>query len=202
MGNMWHERFDTKEYVYGEEANQFIQEKRGELVDCKSVVCFAEGEGRNAVFLAGEGHHVTAWDYAESGLQKTKKLAEKSGVDVKTQKVDLLEYEVDAGQYDASIMVFGHFQSRDQKNIFQKMLKVIRPGGVIMMEVYSKEQIHYGTGGPREVDMLYDPKDILDWAGGHHVVHFFYGEQDRKEGILHKGLAHVIQLVLRKRDNG
>ncbi|MBM7714563.1 class I SAM-dependent methyltransferase [Siminovitchia sp. FSL H7-0308] len=199
MGNMWNKRFATEEYVYGEEPNAFIREHVGQLRACGPVVCFAEGEGRNAVFLAREGHDVTAWDYAESGLRKTKSLAAKHGVVVKTKTVDLLEYEVEAGQFDAAIMVFGHFQSRDQKEVFKKMLKVVKPGGVVMLEVYSKEQIRYGTGGPREIDMLYDPKDVLDWIGGHHVVHFFWGEQDRKEGTLHKGLAHVIQLVLKKK---
>ncbi len=198
MRNNWHERFDTEEYVYGEEANAFIKNKADRLEDCLSVVCFAEGEGRNAVFLAKEGYKVMALDYAESGIQKTQRLAEKNNVEVETKKVDLLEYEAEVDQFDAAVMVFGHFYSQDQKKVFDKMLKTVKPGGVIILEVYSKEQIDYGTGGPRDVDMLYDPRDILKWSSGHHISHFFYGEQLREEGKLHTGKAHVIQLVLKK----
>ncbi|RST70310.1 class I SAM-dependent methyltransferase [Siminovitchia acidinfaciens] len=198
MGNKWHERFDTEEYIYGEEPNDFIRSEAGRLKNCTSVVCFAEGEGRNAVFLAKQGHDVTAWDYAESGLEKTQKLAEKSGVEVRTKKVDLLEYEVDTGAFDAAVMVFGHFYGEGQRKVFEKMLKAVKPGGIVMLEVYSKEQLEYGTGGPREADMLYNPKEILEWCDGHRVVHFFCGERMREEGRLHTGLAHVIQLILIK----
>lgn len=198
MGNKWHERFDTEEYIYGEEPNQFIESEAARFKGCTSIVCFAEGEGRNAVFLAKQGQDVTAWDYADSGLEKTRKLAEKNGVKVETKKVDLLENEVEAEAFDAAVMVFGHFYGDGQKTVFEKMLKTVKPGGIVMLEVYSKDQIEYGTGGPREVDMLYDPKDILEWSAGHHVVHFFYGERMREEGRLHTGLAHVIQLILKK----
>jgi hypothetical protein len=36
----------------------------------KKVLCLAEGEGRNAVFLARQGYHVSAVDLSEVGLQK------------------------------------------------------------------------------------------------------------------------------------
>ncbi|MFD1705182.1 class I SAM-dependent methyltransferase [Siminovitchia sediminis] len=199
MRNQWHERFSAEEYIYGEEPNAFIKSKAHLLKDQSKIVCFAEGEGRNAVFLAKEGHEVTALDYAESGLLKTQRLADKNDVKVKTCKADLLEYEVKASRYDAAVMVFGHFHGQDQKTVFDKMLKAVKPGGMIMMEVYSKEQISYGTGGPRDTDMLYDPADLLDWSRGHKVRHFFYGEQFREEGKLHTGKAHVNQLILVKK---
>lgn len=194
----WHDRFDTEEYIYGEEPNPLIVEQIERLRGCNKVVAFAEGEGRNAVFLAREGFDVTAYDLAESGLKKTEKLAEKHGVTVMTKKVDLIRDEVEANEFDAAIMVFGHFREKDQKNVFGKLLKAVKPGGIILMEVYSKEQLNYKTGGPDDRDMLYDPKNILEWCKRHHVLHFFYGEQIREEGSRHTGLAHVVQLVLKK----
>ena len=78
------------------------------------------------------------------------------------------------------------------------MKKAIKPKGILILEVFSNEQLKYGTGGPPELEMLYEPKDILAWCEGHEVIHFFYGEQERVAGKVHNGLAHVIQLVLRK----
>ncbi len=198
MENIWHERFSSEEYFYGEEPNVFIQQQAFRLEPYRKVIAFAEGEGRNAVFLAKRGHEVTAIDNAESGLQKTKKLARKHAVDVHTQKVNLLQDHVPNEEYDAAIMVFGHFPKDGQAMVLNKMKHAIKPEGIMMLEVYSKEQIKYGTGGPPDIEMLYDPKEILAWCEGHKVIHFFCGEQVRVEGKSHTGLAHVIQLVLRK----
>ncbi|PEA21530.1 SAM-dependent methyltransferase [Bacillus cereus] len=198
MNNMWDDRFKSDEYYYGEEPNTFIQEQAFRLANYNKVIAFAEGEGRNAVFLARKGHEVTAIDYSESGLEKTKKLAEKYDVNVHTKKVDLLTDGLPDNEFDAAIMVFGHFHTDNQKMVLNKMIYMIRPGGLIMFEVYSKKQLNYGTGGPKDIDMLYDPIDILTWCEEHEVIHFFNGEQERIEGKGHTGLAHVIQVVIRK----
>lgn len=198
MENIWNERFNSEEYYYGEESNVFIQQQAFRLEPSQKVIAFAEGEGRNAVFLAKRNLEVTAIDYAESGLQKAKKLAQKHGVDIHTQKIDLMVEDVASEEYDAAIMVFGHFHKNAQTMVLNKMKKAIKPKGILMLEVFSNEQLKYGTGGPPELEMLYEPKDILAWCEGHEVIHFFYGEQERVAGKVHNGLAHVIQLVLRK----
>ncbi|MFE1630770.1 class I SAM-dependent methyltransferase [Brevibacillus reuszeri] len=198
MENIWNERFNSEEYYYGEEPNVFIQQQAFRLEPSQKVIAFAEGEGRNAVFLAKRNLEVTAIDYAESGLQKAKKLAQMHGVDIHTQKIDLMVEDVASEEYDAAIMVFGHFHKNAQTMVLNKMKKAIKPKGILMLEVFSNEQLKYGTGGPPELDMLYEPKDILAWCEDHEVIHFFYGEQERVAGKVHNGLAHVIQLVLRK----
>ena len=114
MENIWNERFNSEEYYYGEEPNVFIQQQAFRLAPSQKVIAFAEGEGRNAVFLAKRNLEVTAIDYAESGLQKAKKLAQKHGVDIHTQKIDLMVEDVASEEYDAAIMVFGHFHKNAQ----------------------------------------------------------------------------------------
>lgn len=198
MNNFWNDRYKSDEYFYGEEPNAFIKEQAFRLTNYHKVIAFAEGEGRNAVFLPRQGHKVTAIDYSEDGLEKTKKLAEKHNVEVHTKKVDLLADSSPVNEYDAAIMVFGHFHNDHQKMILDKMIQTIKPGGLIMFEVYSKKQINYGTGGPKDIDMLYNPIDILTWCEEHEVIHFFNGEQERVEGKGHTGLADVIQVVISK----
>lgn len=86
---MWNDRFKNEKYVYGTEPNVFLKEKQSLLSG--EVLSIAEGEGRNAVFLADQGLSVTAWDYAEYGLDKVDKLAAKQNVRVNTELVDLAE---------------------------------------------------------------------------------------------------------------
>ncbi|MEH7885024.1 class I SAM-dependent methyltransferase [Bacillus sp. JJ1609] len=198
MGNQWNERFGAEQYVYGEEPNEFIRSQAHQLQNHKKIAAFAEGEGRNAVYLASEGHEVTAYDYALNGLRKTEDLADRNGVKVRTEQKDLINDEVPKADFDAAIMVFGHFDKKDQKTVFDKLLSCVKEGGVLMMEVYSEDQVRYKTGGPKTVNMLYHPGDLLKWTEGYKVLHFFYGEKERKEGELHTGLGHVVQLILQK----
>ena len=198
MGNSWHERFGAEEYVYGEEPNLFIKNQASRLQESSKVVAFAEGEGRNAVYLARQGHEVTAYDYAQNGLKKTETLAKRYEVKITTEQKDLIHDSVPVEEFDAAIMVFGHFSKNDQKTVFDKLVQAVKPGGMIMLEVYSEEQVRYGTGGPKTVDMLYDPADLLQWLKGYKVFHFFYGEQERVEGQLHTGIGHVVQVILEK----
>ncbi|WP_079509283.1 class I SAM-dependent methyltransferase [Mesobacillus jeotgali] len=197
MDNSWHARFGSEHYVYGEEPNQFVKEQSYRLEKGSKIAAFAEGEGRNAVYLARQGHEVTAYDYAENGLNKTEALAERYDVKVSTVLKDLIHDSVPVEEFDAAIMVFGHFRKNDQKNIFGKLVSTVKPGGIILLEVYSEDQVHYGTGGPKTVEMLYDPSDVLEWIKGHKNLHFFYGEQERVEGELHTGTGHVIQVIIK-----
>lgn len=198
MTNLWEEKFEAEGYLYGEEPNEFIREQANRLEGKKRIVAFAEGEGRNAVFLASQGHDVTAWDYTQNGLKKTEQLAERHNVSVQTEQKDLIHDSVPFEEYDASVMVFGHFLKQDQKTVFDKLISVVKPGGMVLMEVYSEDQLRYQTGGPKRIDMVYDPADLLEWIGGYKVVHFFYGEQERVEGRGHTGTGHVIQVILKK----
>lgn len=197
MNISWNERYGSTEYYYGEEPNAFIREQAYRFDSHKRIIAFAEGEGRNAVYLARAGHDVTAVDYSENGLAKTQKLAQKHNVQVHTKQMNLLADDVPQKEYDAAIMVFGHFHHSDQFVVLNKLKQAVKTGGMIMLEVYSKEQIDYRTGGPPDIEMLYEPMDILAWCRGLKVLHFFYGEQERIEGAGHTGLAHVVQLVLR-----
>ena len=113
------------------------------------------------MFLASEGHEVTAYDYALNGLKKTESLAGRYGVKVQTEQKDLIHDQVPVNEFDVAIMVFGHFDKKDQKIVFDKMLTTVKDGGLLMLEVYSEDQIRYKTGGPKTIDMLYSPADLL-----------------------------------------
>lgn len=196
--NHWDKSFSVKEFVYGETANSFIQSKSNIIPAQASIACFAEGEGRNAVFLAKQGHEVTTYDQSIIGLKKTKTLAHKNKVNVKTVEMDLTKKKVKDNQYDAAIMVFGHVPKEDQPFFMQSLIDSVKPGGYVIFEVYSEDQLAYQTGGPKLKGMLYDPADVLQWVKNNKCLHFYYGEAERNEGSRHTGIGHIIQVVLKK----
>lgn len=199
MANHWHERFKAEAYMYGKEPNAFVKEIAGKLPKGGKVLCIAEGEGRNAVYLAMLGFSVTAWDYAASGLEKTKRLAEERNVTVATELYNLAEVEWESEQWDAIVHVFGHFPKDVMDYALDGVKKALKPGGYYLSELYTKEQLQYGTGGPSNEEMLVNPRELLETFESYFVEHFYVGEVHRQEGILHTGDAHVVQCLFQKR---
>ena len=76
---MWNDRYNTDDYAYGKTPNAFLAE-RFAAIPRGRVLSLAEGEGRNAVFLAKQGYAVTAVDGSAVGLAKARALAGWGGV--------------------------------------------------------------------------------------------------------------------------
>lgn len=196
--NQWDTRFRTENYVYGKEPNVFLTEFQKKIKVSGDALAIAEGEGRNAVYLAEQGMNVTAWDYAESGLVKTKQLADERGVVVSTELIDLNEANWDNAKWDEIVCIFGHFPAELRQKTLRGVKEAVKPGGYFLTEVYSHNQLPYGSGGPQNLDFLYKPEEILETFADWRMVHFFLGEVVRHEGELHHGLSHVIQFVGQK----
>lgn len=197
--NAWDRRFQNKTYIYGKEPNEFIvyaQKKLG--LKTGSLLAVAEGEGRNAVYLAEKGLSVTAWDYAEEGLKKTQGLATERHVQVQTALADLTDAEWTPEAYDAVINVFGHIDPAGRQSMLEGIKSTIKSGGYYISEVYSKHQLPYKTGGPPKEEFLYDAEEMLEAFTDWKIIHFFTGEVTRQEGKLHNGLSHVIQIIAQK----
>jgi SAM-dependent methyltransferase len=193
-GQEWHKRYSVEEYVYGKEANKFVQESIEYLVPGDTLLV-AEGEGRNAVFYAQHGHNATAWDIAPSGIEKCKRLAAENNVKVTAEVQDILTVDWPENRWDNVVGIFCHFHESDRENLCNNIRKTVRPGGRVLFEVYSKEQLTYASGGPKVPELLYTPQEWLDRFSDWKIIHFYYGERHRMEGVLHRGLAHVIQII-------
>ncbi|MBT2571064.1 class I SAM-dependent methyltransferase [Planococcus sp. ISL-110] len=196
--NVWNERYGNENYVYGTAPNVFLKGIQPLLPVSGKVLSIAEGEGRNAVFLAEQGLDVVAWDFAESGLDKVNKLAKNQGVQVHTELVDLADVTWEENQWDEVVCVFGHFPGEIRRKTLKGVKQAVKPGGYFVAEVYSGYQLPYQSGGPKELDFLYQPEEFLSEFSDWRIVHFFLGEVVRNEGDLHNGLSHVIQFVGQK----
>lgn len=196
--NKWDESFAKEGFVYGVDPNQFIEMEANRFKSGSKIACLAEGEGRNAVYLAKQGHDVTAYDISNVGLNKASKLAENNGVSIKTKQMNLIEEDLPKNAYDHAILVFGHVHKKDQATLINNLIRTVKKGGLVMFEVYSDAQLKYKTGGPGKLEFLYAPKTILDIIDSYECLHFYYGEAMRHEGSRHNGLGHVIQVIIKK----
>ncbi|TCI24297.1 class I SAM-dependent methyltransferase [Exiguobacterium sp. SH5S4] len=197
----WDQRFDTDEYVYGEEPNEFVKQQAHLFKKGMTVLAIAEGEGRNAVWLAEQGLHVEMWDYSQVGLDKATRLAERRGVTLQTRLVDLAEANWPEQAYDVVLCIYGHFPKEVKAAVFTGIERALKPGGYFVTEVYSEEQLAYGTGGPKEKALLYTTHDFSSFTDSLNTCHLFEGVVERHEGKLHQGTSAIIQYIGQKCTN-
>ena len=107
---MWEERFSVDDYVYGTEPNGFLRENES-ILPMGEVLCLAEGEGRNAVFLAKTGRLVSSVDLTKAGVAKTLHLAVARGVVIDAVVGDLASYDLGVNRWDAIVSIFAHMPS-------------------------------------------------------------------------------------------
>ncbi|QDI91394.1 class I SAM-dependent methyltransferase [Salicibibacter halophilus] len=158
--NLWNERFQHKRYAFGKEPNVFLTEAQNNhhiIEQNDNALAIAEGEGRNAVYLAELGANVTAWDFSIEGLRKAERLALERDVHVETKHVDLNDAQWTFDHWDQIVCIYGHFSPHLKAKTIDGVKKALKPGGHFISEVYSIYQLPYNSGGPKSEDMLYAP---------------------------------------------
>lgn len=194
---MWDERYSAEEYAYGKAPNQFLAERYMAIPKGK-VLSLAEGEGRNAVFLAKQGYVVTAVDASRVGLQKAQKLADEQGVSLELIHADLAEFDLGNEQWDGIVSIFCPLPSALRQELHQKVVAALKPGGVYLLEAYTPDQLKHGTGGGKSADTMTTQADLLRELPGLHFQHLLELERDVVEGIYHTGLGAVVQALAQK----
>ena len=186
--------------MYGTEPNEFLQKWiTSHQIEGKRVLAIAEGEGRNAVWLATLGFDVEMWDASKVGLEKAKRLATSRNVSLQTKQIDLNEAVWSQETYDLVICIFGHFPPHVREKVLAGIQKTLRPGGVFLTEVYSTHQLAYRTGGPKDLSLLYTEKMFHQLEDNFIPLVLNENVVWREEGRLHHGESAVIQYVGQKR---
>jgi hypothetical protein len=194
---MWNQRYATEEFVYGTSPNSFLVQNTHYLTS--PVLSLAEGEGRNAVYLASQGLEVLGVDGSEMGLAKAEKLAASRSLTIQTQVVDLATYLPPANTFGSVISIFAHLPSPLRKRLYPLVEASLKPGGIIVLEAYTKEQLARNTGGPKDPDMLIGCADLAREFPNLEIILSQEIEREVIEGKFHTGLASVVQFVGRKK---
>jgi SAM-dependent methyltransferase len=194
---MWDERYSAQEYAYGTNPNKFLEANVSSIPKGK-VLSLAEGEGRNAVFLAKQGYSVTAVDSSLVGLNKARKLAEENGVIVEFIHTDLAEYDLGENKWDGIVSIFCPLPSSIRKQLHKKVEAALKRNGVFLLEAYTPAQLKYGTGGGNSVDVMQSKESLSRELAGLKFKHLIELERDVVEGIYHTGMGAVVQAIASK----
>ncbi|HEY5716640.1 MAG TPA: class I SAM-dependent methyltransferase [Psychromonas sp.] len=195
---MWDQRYNEKGFAYGTEANDFLKSEYFRIAKGGRVLCLAEGEGRNAVFLAMQGYAVTAVDQSEAGILKAKKLALEHGVEISTAVADLADYDLGDEVWDGVVSIFAHVPLLLREKLHAQVVRSLKKGGIFILEAFTEEQLDMkGIGGPpasqRELfmslDKLRTELEGLEFVSGAEL------QRTISEGKYHQGESEVVQVV-------
>jgi SAM-dependent methyltransferase len=195
MSKVWDDRYRSEGYYYGTEPNDYLKAKAPQLSAKANILCLAEGEGRNAAYLASLGHQVTAVDFSEVALEKLKVLAAQKKVHIETVRADLNEFNLGADRWDAIVSIWCHLPSSVRERVHGQIATALRKDGLFILEAYTPRQIPLKTGGPKDPDMLPTKNLLKAELLNLQVLEAHELRREISEGIGHQGTSEVVQFL-------
>lgn len=168
----WNRTFAEHADMFGSDmsdpARAALEQFRGGRVN--KLIELGPGQGRDTLFFAGQGLHVTALDYATGALDALVAKAEAAGLgalvlpaagDVR-QPLPFPDESFDAAY--AHMLFCMALTSPELERLADEVRRILRPGGLLVYTVRRKDDPHYGAGLDRGDDMF---------EMGGFIVHFF-----------------------------
>ncbi len=198
--DFWNERYIAEEYVYGKEPNCFFRNFINQKLQTPGKLLLpAEGEGRNAIFAAGHGYQVTAFDFSPDGKKKALRLAEEKKVSIEYILSDLQSFNYISAFYDLVGLFFVHQPPEIRSFLHKSVVDSLIPGGMICLEAFHTDQIHLHSGGPKSLDMLMHLDQLSEDFKSLDIIHLTKTERELDEGSYHQGKASLVQLIALKK---
>ncbi len=198
----WNQRYAEDGFAYGHLPNHFFAEAIKTLPLGK-ILLPAEGEGRNAIYAAKLGWEVNAFDISSSGQQKALQWAKENEVTINYQVGELQNLSFEPQSFDAIGLIYAHFSGDQKVVIHQQLLSLLKPGGFVLLEAFSKNHLQYQAinekvGGPKDLKMLHSIEEMQTDFNGCTFLQLSEEEVTLQEGKYHQGVGKVIRMLARK----
>ena len=149
----YEERYKTNDYYWGIRPSHMCYEvmKLCPPVRPLRLLDVACGEGKDAVFFARNGYHVTAFDAAGSGLEKARRLSDRSGTEINFFQADMLDFRLE-GEFDI-IFCSGslhYIPQRLRKEILENYQAHTSSGGLHALNVFVRKPFVKSPSDERE----------------------------------------------------
>ncbi len=196
----WNNRFARDDFLFGTEPNEWLRRHASLWPAGARLLSIADGEGRNSVWLARQGYRVDAFDVAEVAVAKARRLAAAAGVQVDFTVADCDGFPWPSDHYDGVAAIFIQFADPAlRERIFRRIVDCLVPGGVVVLQGYTPQQLEYRTGGPPFVSHLYTADLLREAFAALDIAELEEYEDVLAEGTGHSGRSALIGMVARKR---
>lgn len=196
----WNRRFEGESFLFGTEPNAWLRDHAGVWAPGSRVLCVADGEGRNSIWLARQGLRVQAFDISPVGVAKARAWAAREGVQVDYEVADCDGWAWPESAYDGVAAIFVQFADPALRaRLFRRMAAALKPGGTLVLQGYTPKQLDYRTGGPPQVEHLYTEDLLREAFAALDIVELRSYEAELAEGSGHHGRSALIGMVARRR---
>jgi len=117
-------------------------------------------------------------------------------VKIKAVRSDVTDYDIGVQKWDAIVLIFAHTMEREA--LHERCINGLVPGGVIILEAYTPEQLQFKTGGPPDEARLVSASMLQNDFAGLVMIRLEQVERLVNEGVYHSGLGAVVQMIGRK----
>ena len=194
----WNERYATRGMVWGTEPNRFLAHYATGLSP-RRVLDLGCGQGRNAVWLAVQGHRVTGIDLSPVAVEQARRLAADHAVEVLFEVANVVEdWTPPPGAFDLVVLSYLQLPPHDRRAAHAKVAEALAPGGTVWLIAHHSDNITDGVGGPPYPEVLFDERALagdfvdLDLLTNEKV----YRDVEGEDGVVR--VAHDILLVAAK----
>ena len=196
----WNNRFSQDDFLFGTDPNEWLREHTNVWQTPSRILSVADGEGRNSVWLASKGHTVDAFDLADVGVAKARRLALANNVAVNFVVADCDTFAWRNDYYDGVAAIFIQFADPAlRERLFTNIVRCLKPGGTLILQGYTPKQLEYRTGGPPVLSHLYT-EDLLRKSFSDLDIQVLREyESNVEEGNGHRGHSALIGLVGKRR---
>lgn len=157
----WNERYATQGLVWGVGANRFVAAELSGLSP-RRALDLGCGQGRNAIWLAQQGHTVTGVDVSDVAIDHARRLAAEAGVDVEFVAHDLATWQPEPAAYDLVVLSYLQLPAATRRIVHASAVTAVAPGGRILLIAHHRDNLERGIGGPQSLDVLFDEAQLAD----------------------------------------
>jgi cyclopropane fatty-acyl-phospholipid synthase-like methyltransferase len=192
----WNGRYAAEGYLFGTEPNAFLVSQAHRLKPGQRALSVADGEGRNSVWLAGQGLDVTAVEISPVAVEKARRLAAQRGVCPHFEVADVLAFDWGRVRFDVAAAIFIQFAApAERASLFARIKDALKPGGLLILQGYTPRQLDYKTGGPPHAENMYTETLLQSAFGDMEILHLAEHDDEIREGSGHCGRSALIDLV-------
>lgn len=156
----WDRRYAEADLLWSRGPNRFLVGETGDLAPGRALD-LACGEGRNAIWLAEQGWHVTAIDYSQVAVAKARERAARERLEIDLVCADLVDYEPEPSAYDLVLVLYLQLPAAELSLVLARAAAALAPGGTFFLVGHDLTNMTDGVGGPSDPDVLYTPDDIV-----------------------------------------
>jgi SAM-dependent methyltransferase len=163
----WNQRYAATELVWSAGPNRFLEQEVSGLAPGRALD-LACGEGRNAIWLAEQGWHVTAVDFSDVAIDKGRAIAKRRDVEVDWIVADAAEYEPCSG-FDLVAILYLHTGPEEREQWMRHAREAVADGGLLLYIGHDLTNIEHGVGGPQHPEVLPTPQDVAGMLPGFEI---------------------------------